>query len=299
MVECEAQVKVTHEHGLPALRGLEPDKRWVDQGHDRQGNLASGTFLAAEAAGRVIRSHLQKVLVGDQFAVAGSLRAPDHKHVFGADLLLLALLFLEFVAVVLDLPQVQRHNMVGRPASIAAFFRLAHHDIVEIVVVTVSLKSHALDDPEVDLRYYQLTLCVVDFHVGAGLFLGRVDILGEGAFELAGAFAAAAAHFHVDGVFLVLHLFEVDWLLSDCEHLLVLHLVVIVGADHLRLDVVLDLGLGLFSFLLVLDVEAGRQALLQVEVERDAVVPWLQTVVRNLKHVLLVVGKLLFLFALL
>ena len=48
---------------------------------------------------------------------------------------------------------------------------------------------------------------------------------------------------------------KIDWLLTDDHDLFILHLLVLVVSVQNSLDVVLDLGLGLLTRVLVLEVE--------------------------------------------
>ena len=94
----------------------------------------------------------------------------------------------------------------------------------------------------------------------------------------------AAASLDVGSLSLDLSNLEFDGALADHEHLLVLHLVVFVSSVKNCLDVVLYLGLGLFTGVLVLEVERRWDVLWEHSLELHLVKTWLQSTVGDLEN---------------
>ena len=144
----------------------------------------------------------------------------------------------------------------------------------------------------------QLTLRVVNRKSAAGRLLRSVDVLLEPCLHLTVALIAATAGLHVNSLLLLGVRLKVYWLLANGKHLLILHFIVFVEGDQFCFHVVLDFRFGFLAPLLVFEVEARRQALLQLKLKVDYVVAWHELVIRNLENALFVVCKLLLLLAL-
>ena len=87
---------------------------------------------------------------------------------------------------------------------------------------------------------------------------------------------------------------KIDRLFTDDEHLLVLHRVGVVIGVQGCLDVVLHLGLGLFTGVLMFEVEGGGDVVGKLSHELDGVDAWVQHTTLNIKHFILVLKELLF-----
>ena len=87
---------------------------------------------------------------------------------------------------------------------------------------------------------------------------------------------------------------KIDRLFTDDEHLLVLHRVGVVMGVQGCLDVVLHLGLGLFTGVLMFEVEGGGDVVGKLSHELDRVDAWVQHAALNIKHFVLVLKELLF-----
>ena len=118
-------------------------------------------------------------------------------------------------------------------------------------------------------------MAVVNLKLTFGRLLGREHVLVELSLEGGCALSAASPSLELGCLGDLLIRFQTDCLLTDGEHLLVLHVLILVFAFENGLAVVLDLGLGVLSVAFVLEVEAGRDLFWQVGRELNLVVTWL------------------------
>ena len=104
------------------------------------------------------------------------------------------------------------------------------------------------------------------------------------------ALVTAAPSLDLGGLLLGLADLPLNGLLTDDQHLLVLHHVV-AAVLQLRLQVVFDLGLGLFLGVLILEVERGRNLVRQVKLEVNLVETRLEHAVSDGEHLVLLVEE--------
>lgn len=136
-------------------------------------------------------------------------------------------------------------------------------------------------------------MLVVDLDFPCGNFIRHKDVLVEDAAHGGGTLIAAAPGLDVAGLRLGIANPELDRLLTDDEHLLKLHLVMLVMRLQSSLDVVLDLGLGLLTTLLVLEVKGRWDVAGQLGRKLDGVDAWLKHAIWDGEHFLLVLEELL------
>jgi len=279
--------------GHPASCGrLEAEALGVDQGNNGHGLAAVGEIDTADAA-VILDEDAEEVLVGDSLRVAGSLHTSHHERVLFRDHLLHALLFLELSNLVLDLVQleVQVRGPI-RDASVGAFNCLVDKAMaVDVRVVSDTLGQDLLHI-ERNAMCVQLAPFVVHADLTFGDFVGQEHVLvkdgGHGGLSLVNA----APGLDVASLGLGFTDDHVDGLLTDDEHLLVLHVVMLVVAVEGGLDVVLDLGLRLLTRVLVLKVERRRDALGQSSLELNLVNTRLQHATLDVKDTVLVLKEL-------
>ena len=115
-------------------------------------------------------------------------------------------------------------------------------------------------------------MAVVNLELAFGRLLGCEYVLVELSLESGGTLRAASPSLELGCLGDLLVSFQADCLLADGEHLLVLHVLILVFAFEDGLAVVLNLGLGVLSVAFVLEVEAGWDALGQIGRELNLVV---------------------------
>ena len=115
--------------------------------------------------------------------------------------------------------------------------------------------SETLFDEELDGTDSKFALLIVDFDLSFGVLVRHEHVLVEHGFHRRAALVDAAPRLDVALLLLLVFLDEFDGLFTDDQHLFKLHLLALVDGVEDRLDVVLDLSLGLFSALLVLEVD--------------------------------------------
>ena len=144
-------------------------------------------------------------------------------------------------------------------------------------------------------------MAVVNLKLTFGHLLGREHVLVELGLESRGTLRAASPSLEAGCLGDLLIRFQTDCLLTDGEHLLVLHVLFLVFAFEDGLAVVLDLSLGVISVAFVLEVEAGRNPIRQVGRELNLVVARLELTWQCAHHILVVqeLLRLLHLFMLL
>jgi hypothetical protein len=126
-----------------------------------------------------------------------------------------------------------------------------------VIVMMTDVLPQLLLDRESDTNNLELTSAVVNLELAFSRLLGREHVLVELSLEAGGALSAAAPSLELGCFADLLVGLERHSLLTDGEHLLVLHVVILVLAFENGLAVVLDLGRGVLSVALVLEVEAG------------------------------------------
>ena len=131
--------------------------------------------------------------------------------------------------------------------------------------VSVRFDRENLLNEELDLRYGQLTLAVVDVDHGFGHLLWGVDVFLVGGPHSGLALIDAAPGRDLRLLMLVLVHPKLNLLLTNHQHLLVLHLVAVVVRVQGRLYVVLSLGLWVLTLAFVLEVHAGGHIWRQLE----------------------------------
>ena len=100
-------------------------------------------------------------------------------------------------------------------------------------------------------------MLIVHLDVALSDFVGQEDILGKHRAHCARALVNAAPSFDIACFRLSITNNHVHWLLPDDQYLLVFHLIMLVVGLQSGLNIVLDLGFGLLSRVLVLELE-GR-----------------------------------------
>lgn len=86
---------------------------------------------------------------------------------------------------------------------------------------------------------------------------------------------------------------KIDWLLTDDHDLFVLHLLVLVVSVQNSLDEVLDLGLGLLTRVLVLEVEGGGNVMGQLSLKVNLVDTWVKHAALDIEHAVLILEEFL------
>ena len=137
-------------------------------------------------------------------------------------------------------------------------------------------------------------MLIVNSHLSLSNFIRHKDILIEDARHGGGALVDAAPSLYVASFGLSFTDNEIDGLFTDDQHLLVLHLVRVVVSVEGSLDVVLHLGLGLLTGVLMFEVKRGGDVVGQLSHELNRVDAWVQHTSLNIKHSVLVLKELLF-----
>ena len=287
----------TQRLGLPASRGgLEAEAGGVDEGYDGHGSAAVGEISAADAAIE-LNEDAEEVLVGDFPGVAGGLDASHHEGVLGRDLLLDALLLLELGDLVLDVVEGEVH--LGLPfghSGVGTLDGLVDEAVSVGVRMVADVDGADLLHEEGDAVGVQLAVLVVHAHMTLGHFVRQEDVLVENRGHRGSSLVNAAPGLDVAGLLLGVTGHQVDGLLADDERLLEFHVVVLVVAVELRLDVVLDLRLGLLARVLVLEVQGGGNVVRKLCRELHLVDTRLEHAVLDLENVRLVLEELLGVF---
>lgn len=125
------------------------------------------------------------------------------------------------------------------------------------VAVPTALDVENLFDVKADTVGVQLAVFVVHMNRSCSDFVRKEHVLVEDGSHGRCSLVDAAPRLDVAGLSLSFANFEFFRSLSDRKHLLVLHTVLFVGSPKGRLDVVLDLSLGLLTLASVLEVQ-GR-----------------------------------------
>ena len=290
----EVDSEVTEGLGHPAgLGDLKAEAGRVDERDDRHRSAAIGQINAADAA-IVLDLDTEIVLVGDRLAVSGGLHTSHHELVLWGDILLHTLLLLRLSDIVLDLRQIKGQS--GAPVaitSIGSHNALLHKPVGVGVRVVLSLHGKALLNKELDGLDLELASLVVDLNLALAVLIGQKHILVEDTAHGRVALVNTAPGLDVAGLRLSVTLAESDGLLSDDEDLLEFHLVVLVMSVENGLNVVLDLGLGLFAGVLVLEGEGGRELVGEVRRELHRVDARVQHATLDVEDVTLVFKELL------
>ena len=122
------------------------------------------------------------------------------------------------------------------------------------MAVVANLNTQNLFNVEAYPISIQLTVLIVNFHLSLSDFIWHEYVLIEDTGHGGGALVDAAPSLDVAGLRLSFTHNEVDGFLTDDQHLLVLHLVGVVMGVEDSLDVVLYLGLRLFTGVLMFEV---------------------------------------------
>jgi len=113
---------------------------------------------------------------------------------------------------------------------------------------------------------------IIDVDDSFGGLVGNIDVLLEFGLHLGVTLTNAAPGGDLGGFFLGRVSHEVDGLLADGKHLLVLHVIFVVLCVDLNLDRVLDLCLRLGAVVLILEVHRGGNLFRKVQLEGNLVV---------------------------
>ena len=197
--------------------------------------------------------------------MAGGLERGHHELILLRDLLLLALLGLHLSNFILDVTKVDVHGLIPTTLlSVGAIDVLSDDGLGTVIMMPTDVLTHLLLDRESDASHLKLTVAIVNLELAFGRLLGREHVLVELGLEAGGALRAASPSLELGCLADLLVGLELDSLLTDGEHLLVLHVLLLVLALENGLAVVLDLSRGLLSVAFVLEVEAGWDAIGQV-----------------------------------
>ena len=161
------------------------------------------------------------------------------------------------------------------------------------VTVMADLDTQNLFYVEAHPMSIEPTVLIVDLHLSLGDLVRHEHVLIEDAGHGGGALINAAPCLDVASLGLSIAHNEVDGFLADDQHLLVLHgVVLVVGVQH-SLDVVLHLGLGLLTRVLMFEVKRGGDVLGQLSLELNRVDAWVEHATLNIEDSVLVLEELL------
>ena len=161
-----------------------------------------------------------------------------------------------------------------------------------MVSETSGLDSATLLNKELNLSHGECALRVINMNHGFGDLVRSVNIL----FVIGPHFwntlinttpSRDLAFFHLRFVH-----FEFDWGLSNDEHLLVLHVLLMVCAVDCSFDVILDLGLWALTNMCIFKVDWAGHTHRKLELERNSVGARSEEPTRDLENGLLVVSEL-------
>ena len=138
----------------------------------------------------------------------------------------------------------------------------------------------------------ELAVLIVDLDVALCNLGGQEDILGENRAHCARALIDAAPGLDVARLGLSLSNYHIDWLLTDDHDLLEFHFIMLIIRLQGRLNVVLDLGLGLLSTFLMLELQGGRNIMWELRLEVNLVDTWLEHAALDIKHAVFVLEEL-------
>jgi hypothetical protein len=233
---------------LPATLGSgEAEAGGVDERDDGHLGTAIGQIDAAHTS--VVGDLNAKVIsVRDSLGSASRLDTSHHERILGRDLLLDTLLLLELGNIVLDLAEIEVE--LGLPVSNTGG-RALNGVVDEFVHVGVAMMAgtngQSLLNKEANSMGSDLALGVINLDSSLSDLVGEENVLREDRGHGGGALITAAPGLDVTGLRLSFANLEIGGPLTDGKDLLVLHLIVLVlGVDN-SFNVVLDLGLGLFS----------------------------------------------------
>ena len=156
-----------------------------------------------------------------------------------------------------------------------------------------SLNSEDLLDIEADLVSIKLAMLVVNLDVALSNLIGQENILIENRAHGTRTLIDAAPGFDIAGLRLGLTNYHIDWLLTNDHDLLKFHFVVFVIGLESGFYIVLDLGLWLFSRVLMLELEGGRYVVRQLRLEVNLVDTWLQIAVHDIEHAVFILQEFL------
>lgn len=123
--------------------------------------------------------------------------------------------------------------------------------------MATSVNGQALFNVEANAVSIKLTVLVVDFDMADSDLVGQEDVLVENRVHSAGTLINATPSLNSASLRLGFTDNEVDRFLANDHDLLIFHRMMLVMSVQGSLHVVLDLGLGLFARVLVLEME-GR-----------------------------------------
>ena len=167
----------------------------------------------------------------------------------------------------------------------------AHDGVIDelsliCVAVETALDVEDLLDVEADTVGVQLAVFVVHMDRSSSDFIRQEHILVEDRSHGRRSLVDAAPRLDVAGLSLGFANFQLFRPLTDREHLLVLHAIFLVGSPKGRLDVVLDLSLGLLTLAVVLEVQGRGDTVWQLGLECDLVDARLEHAVDDIKDLI-------------
>ena len=144
----------------------------------------------------------------------------------------------------------------------------------------------------------ELAVLIVDLNETICNLGGQEDIFFENRAHGARALIDAAPGLDVARLGLSLSNYHIDWLLTDDHDLLEFHFIMLISRLQGCLNVVLDLGLGLLSRLLMLELQGGRNIMWELRLEVNLVDTWVEHAALNIKHAVFVLEELFLVFEL-
>ena len=217
-----------------------------------------------------------------------------HELIFWRDSLLDTLLLLGVYDLVADFAEVNLHwRLPVSHASVRSLDRLVHKPVAVSVTMATSVDGQALFNEEANSVSIKLAVLVVDFDMAIGDLVGQEDVLFENRAHSAGALINATPSLNSASLRLGFTDNKVDRLLANDHDLLVLHRIMLVMSVQGCLHVVLDLGLGLFARVLVLEMEGRGNVMRQLSLELNLVDTWVENSTLDVKHAVLVLKEFL------